>query len=242
MRVKMDKYNSWNDYWNKENPEFDEVMGLTTEVFYENFRKKYPHTSADVLLDYGCGPGVLIQLLKDDCKKIIGIDASSIYVEKCKHLFQNESNVSVLQITGFHDLIELLSSEDINQVITLSVIQYFRSLDQLTEYLDIFRLSAQKKRRVVRVLIADIIPLRHRMLMDFIEILFDAVKRKYLFRYLKFIAKYLKETVISRRERKLQVDYPFFEQYASSYNLTICKINGLTNHKNRYSVEILFTP
>ncbi|MFN8236838.1 MAG: class I SAM-dependent methyltransferase [Chitinophagales bacterium] len=238
----MDMDKSWGAYWNKENPEFDEIMYVTTKRFYENCRERYPLKNSDVLLDYGCGPGVLIQLMKNDCKKIIGVDTSSVYVEKCKDLFSHEINVSIQQIADFNDLRALLSSEKVNQVMVLSVIQYFSSLSQLTGFLDVFRATAQKERRTIRMLIADIIPTRHLLLMDFFEILYDAVNRRYLLKYLQFITKYLKETVVSSRKSKLQVDYTFFEQYAHQYHVGIDRINGLTNHKNRYSVEILFNP
>lgn len=238
----MDMNNSWKDYWNKENPEFDEIMCVTTKVFYENLCKRFPLKNSDVLLDYGCGPGVLIQLLKEDCKKIIGVDSSPVYIEKCKDLFEKEPNVSILKIDDFSELKELVKAENVNIVVVLSVIQYFSSSMQLTEFLDIFRITSKEAGKEIRVLVADIIPVRHIMVLDFFEILYDALRRKYLTKYFKFIVKYLKEIIINKRAKKLQVDYLFFERYADNHGIAIYKINGLTNHKNRYSVEIIFSP
>jgi len=54
--------------------------------------------SPDVILNVGCGYGRILNLLKNKCIKIIGIDISEDCIKKCKEKFENLRNTSVSKI------------------------------------------------------------------------------------------------------------------------------------------------
>jgi 2-polyprenyl-6-hydroxyphenyl methylase/3-demethylubiquinone-9 3-methyltransferase len=54
--------------------------------------------SQDAVLNVGCGYGRILNLLKTNCVKIIGIDISEDCVKKCKKKFKNSRNTSVSKI------------------------------------------------------------------------------------------------------------------------------------------------
>lgn len=235
------KDKNWSQFWNKENPEFDKIMERTTAIFYENMNVLFPIKNKDIVLDFGCGSGILIRYLKDICKKVVGVDNSTLYVEKCKESFRGTNNVSIFQISDIHTLEKILLEEKINRVIVLSVIQYFESLDYLYTFLEIFRKSVVKSALSIDVVIADIIPVKHSIIQDFFEILCDSIKNKYLFTLIIFILKYIRVSFRETNKLRLQVDYQFFENYAKMNGVNVMKIKRLTNHSNRYSVAITFS-
>lgn len=54
--------------------------------------------SQDAVLNVGCGYGRILNLLKTNCVKIIGIDSSEDCIKRCKEKFKNLRNISVSKI------------------------------------------------------------------------------------------------------------------------------------------------
>lgn len=232
---------NWNFFWNKENAAFDQLMAITTNIFYKNMSNQFPINPTDIVLDYGCGSGILINHLSGISKKVVGVDSSAWYVEKCKKTYENTNNVVIYKVSGIPDLEYILKKENANKVVVLSVIQYFTSLDELHSFLEILRKSVLGSKYKINVLIADIIPVKHSIITDLFEIIFDALKNNYFLTLIKFIIKYTKENIANYTADRLHVDYQYFSDYAKKHNMDIRKIERMTNHKSRYSIEITFT-
>ncbi|MDD5639056.1 MAG: class I SAM-dependent methyltransferase [Candidatus Pacebacteria bacterium] len=49
--------------------------------------------NSDVILDVGCGSGFLVDYIKDDVKKYVGIDTSPAFIKEAKKTHQNIENI-----------------------------------------------------------------------------------------------------------------------------------------------------
>ena len=83
---------NWESFWKKNPTEFNSTMAQSTLFFAESLAEKFPISSKNHFLDIGCGPGFLIDYLKDKCELIHGTDISEKYIEICKHRFESEKN------------------------------------------------------------------------------------------------------------------------------------------------------
>lgn len=232
----------WEKYWNRDNSSLDTIMSITTEVFYLNYKRTIGINNSATYIDFGCGSGVLIDYLKVDCRKIIGLDSSIYYVQKCKNNFKRHNNVSIQLIYDFHDFEKILQSHEVNNIIVHSVIQYFESTLQIHEFLDIIRNISKERKQVVNVLFADIIPKNHLVVYDLIGFLNYAIKHRIILNLIKYLFENIKRKIILNRGNILKVEFAFFEDYANQYNIKITKFDKLSINKGRYAVELIFTP
>jgi ubiquinone/menaquinone biosynthesis C-methylase UbiE len=53
--------------------------------------------SHDIILNVGCGHGRILNLLKNKCIKIIGIDVSKDCIKRCKEKFKNSKDICIFK-------------------------------------------------------------------------------------------------------------------------------------------------
>jgi 2-polyprenyl-3-methyl-5-hydroxy-6-metoxy-1,4-benzoquinol methylase len=129
MHNKEKSSSTWEKFW-KENPTgFNSTMSQATLCFAETLDQKYPILPTDRILDIGCGPGFLVTHLKGKSAFVHGTDISAKYIQICKEQFEKDSNTSfsVSKVYDFEIYNELIKSNQINRVILLSVLQYYKS-------------------------------------------------------------------------------------------------------------------
>lgn len=61
--------------------------------------------SDEKILDFGCGDGVLTLKLAEQCKSVVGIDASSNMIDKAKAIAPPDTNIDYHVVDG-HDVAE----------------------------------------------------------------------------------------------------------------------------------------
>ena len=233
---------NWVQYWNKKNRALNSLMLNSTTIFYENYKNKFPINNKSTYLDFGCGNGVFVDCIKNECKTIIGVDSSPTYIRKCKQSHYGNKKIYFYLISDFDDFLNILLKFKIDFVIVNSVIQYFKDERDIVLFLDKIHQASIIKNNKITVIISDILGTNHFMLNDLIDILKNAIKKKSLNNFFLFIIGNLFDIICKKRGRLLSVDYSFFKNYANSNKLTVNKNDNLGIHKTRYSVEITFIP
>ena len=231
----------WESFW-KENPTgFNATMAQSTLFFAKTLADQYPIAPEDHFLDIGCGPGFLISYLKGKCEVIHGTDISEKYIEIAKEQFKDEQGISftVSKAYDFKNYQELIVSYQINRVIMLSVLQYYKSEAEVKNLVLAMKEIAHLKK--FTCLLADIIPTQHSTIGDIFNIVKHAIMRGYTLKFVKFLC----YAVFSdyRKIKKnglLQVDETFFLNLKDELNLDIEIVKDLTIHTGRYSVLIHF--
>ena len=241
MKSNHQENSNWELFW-KENPTgFNSTMAQSTLFFAESLAQSIPINTKDHVLDIGCGPGFLVDDLKDKCELVHGTDISEKYIEICKQRFGAEKNLSfsISKVYDFESYHHLIVDYQINRVILLSVLQYYNSEKEVKELILAFKKTAGEQK--FSCLLADIIPTKHSTIGDIFSILKHAIKKGYKLKFVKFLA----YAVFSdyRKIKKsglLQIDESFFINLSEELKFDIKIIKDLTLHTGRYSVLINF--
>jgi ubiquinone/menaquinone biosynthesis C-methylase UbiE len=107
----------------------------------------------DVVLDIGAGPGYLAVHLKDRVKEIHCLEASEKYLRVGRDRLRNEKNVFFHLLRADYTDLSFLQDRKFTIVICKSVIQYYRSVDEVDALIENVRKIAAPG---CRFLIADI--------------------------------------------------------------------------------------
>ncbi|GAX23860.1 hypothetical protein FisN_20Hu066 [Fistulifera solaris] len=83
--------------WNAVADEWDERDGGRAQWVYHLVKKHVPITPDMTVLDFGCGTGLIADALRQDVKKVVGVDAAVCMVEVCEEKveLQKWKNVQV---------------------------------------------------------------------------------------------------------------------------------------------------
>ncbi len=140
-------------------------------------------SAQDRVLDIGCGPGHLLEILAPKVDKVCGVDVSSKYVQQCRSRLIRHHNAQVEQLGEDYTDLSILGDERFNKIICLSVIQYYQEKD------DVRRLMAAVKRVAApgaRFLIADIL-VDTGLLEDIYSVLRSAFRDRALLKTVRFL-------------------------------------------------------
>ena len=237
----MNKEQGWEDYWKDSPAGFNEIMYQSTVYFGNQLVKNFPVSTSDSILDYGCGPGFLVDYLEKTNARIHGMDISETYIKMCQEKFKANQNLSfsVTKSYDFEELRRIIIEKKVNKVIILSILQYYQTHEQVEELV----LSLQKiaKEQPFTCILADIIPENHQFLADVMNLVKNALKDGYSLKFVNFILFALFSDY--RKVKKngfLTIDYPFFENLGKKNNIKMEKIDDLTIHSSRYNVLMSF--
>jgi len=184
---------NWIEYWNTDRI-FRSVMRRMTGYFFESSCGLLDYERSDVVLDFGCGPGFLVERLHSRVKQIHGVDTSAQMIEECKVKFRHCPNVgfTTLPQDRYTDL-SFLNNTRFTKTVVLSVVQYFRAAADVG---DLIRSVAAVSAPGACLLIADI-PTGSVPLLDTIELLKSGWQEGYLMECVRFLA----QTRFSRYSR-----------------------------------------
>jgi cyclopropane fatty-acyl-phospholipid synthase-like methyltransferase len=232
---------SWESFW-KDNPTgFNDTMAKSTLFFAQRLNQMFPISNHDYILDIGCGPGFLITYLKDKCELAYGTDISEKYIEICKKEFAAYGNIdfNITKPYDYEAYDKIIIENQINRVILLSVLQYYKNTDEVRNLIENFKKTAQQQ--PFSCLLADIIPTQHSTFGDIFSIIKHAFKNGYTLKFMKFLVYAMFSDY--RRIKKngfLQIEENFFTTLAQELNINLKIIKNITMHSGRYSVLIDF--
>lgn len=237
-----DHPSTWEAFWKKNPTGFDAMMKQATLFFAKTLDQKYPIQSDDHILDIGCGPGFLIDYLKDKAGFVHGIDISEKYIKICKERYKGDQNLSFSTVTDSYDFDsyrEIIVKKKINKVIMLSVLQYYKSLNEVRSLIESLKeIGAQQP---FRCILADIIPEKHSVVADLKSIIKNSVGKGHTIDFIKFLFYvFFSDYRDTKKNGMLQIDESFFTNLGQEFGLSVQIIKNLTLHSGRYSVIIDF--
>lgn len=176
---------NWLEFWQCKN-EFDEHMQTNYAYFLNKVEKYISIKNTDTVLDFGSGPGHLADAWHNSVALFHGIDISERYntIAKSKHATKQHVQFFWLNPHDYLNL-HLLNNSFYNLVIVMSVLQYYKSDEDIKLLLEQL---VQKVKPGGKILLADLI-VQKGMLKDLKSILLQAVKEHKLFDTLWFLVK-----------------------------------------------------
>jgi ubiquinone/menaquinone biosynthesis C-methylase UbiE len=193
------KKENWINFWNGQTVYSDNFFYEYMKIFLERSAKLLNPGPDDVVLDIGCGTGVLPQLLHKEVKEIHCVDTAPQMVEKAREVMAGADNVFfyVLDRDNFTDL-SMFEDNKFDLVYAASVVQYYPDIKALENLIkEIVRTSKPD----YRAIITDIHD-KHSLIKDAGAQLWEAFKKNYIldliraFIKIKFSSNYMniKET------------------------------------------------
>jgi SAM-dependent methyltransferase len=236
---------NWASFWKNNPVGFDAIMQESAVFVREKLLAHQIIKPSDVLLDMGCGPGLLVAELQNKVKTIIGADISEAYIDICKNKFQNSTNLFFLAFPSFDytSVAASIAEQNVNKVIILSVLQYYQTEVQVRDLIIALKNAATTRTssEPLTCIIADLLPKNHSFIADVRDLVLLALRKGFVFSLIKFILYTLYSDY--RKFKKvglLHLNYDFFEKIASEQGLKISKTPQITMHTDRYSVLLTF--
>ena len=90
----------WAHFWENERQSFNTVMKIATTYFASEIENKFQLNSTIKILDYGCGPGFLIDFLATKEISITGADINQIVLFNYEKQIDNISSVRALKFVS----------------------------------------------------------------------------------------------------------------------------------------------
>jgi len=179
---------NWQNFWSNNPPLFGVVMQKNSVYFADQLLKAKTILPDNSILDFGCGPGYLADLLKNKVASYYGVDISADCVENCKQKFAGNENMRFTKVistettTGLEEVVKEGLHFDV--IIILSVVQYFSGLPKVETLLTECKslLSAGGK-----IILADVIPSNKGLLKDVYSGFADSIQKGYFLSFLRFL-------------------------------------------------------
>jgi ubiquinone/menaquinone biosynthesis C-methylase UbiE len=191
--------NNWINFWNGQSVYSDKFFYEYMNILLERSAKLLNPGPNDIVLDIGCGSGVLPQILHKKVKEIHCVDTAPQMIEKARKVMAGADNVFfyVLDPDNFTDF-SMLEDKKFDLIYAASVVQYYPDIKALENLIkEIVRIAKPE----YRALITDIHD-KHSLIKDAGTQLWEALKKKYIldliraFVKIKFFSNYMsvKET------------------------------------------------
>jgi SAM-dependent methyltransferase len=164
---------NWIEYWNQDGAMSGPVWQAYTEYFIKEFTEEFSLTPDDVLLDIGCGNGRITASLAKFVHKAYGADTSANCLEQANSSYAAGDKLSFFQLAPDNYLaLDSLPIAPPTYIICVSIVQYYRSLDELrTLIASCKKIAAPGGRLVLVDLLID-----HKPLKDALGVLLGAFK------------------------------------------------------------------
>lgn len=122
---------SWKTYWEEDLPwTYPELFYVNAEIFSRFAFKKLGLNSSHQLLNVGCGPGFLEQLLAPKVKSIDSLDVSQQMLVLLNQHTKNHSNVRGYPLQQPYTSLSFLSKK-YDFFFLISTAQYYQSMEEL---------------------------------------------------------------------------------------------------------------
>jgi SAM-dependent methyltransferase len=129
--------NNWIDYWNRKESMQDKFWQKQAYFSAAQICKEMKFDKENsVLLDIGCGHGFVIERLAPFVKQAYGIDTSDINIKAAKERFCDKDNLAFYSLLPDRYLdIDKLNLQPVTHIICISVLQYYKSLEEICQLL-----------------------------------------------------------------------------------------------------------
>jgi SAM-dependent methyltransferase len=123
---------SWSTYWDSDGSMRGDFWSAHAKHFVRQLTKEFSFGPTDVILDIGCGNGLIAAELSSLVKEVHAADTSLRHIERARDEFSHIDNIyfHVLPETDYLS-ISNLPVRKVTWMHCVSVIQYYRSLDEV---------------------------------------------------------------------------------------------------------------
>jgi cyclopropane fatty-acyl-phospholipid synthase-like methyltransferase len=179
---------NWQNFWSNNPPLFGVVMQKNSVYFADKLLKAKTILPENSILDFGCGPGYLADLLKNKVASYYGVDISADCVENCKQKFAGYENMQFSKVistettTGLEETVKKGLHFDV--IIVLSVVQYFSGLAKAETLLSDWKSMLSDGGKII---LADVIPSHKGLLKDVYSGFADSIQKGYFLSFLRFL-------------------------------------------------------
>jgi 2-polyprenyl-3-methyl-5-hydroxy-6-metoxy-1,4-benzoquinol methylase len=224
----------WDSFWKAQRHSFDEVMKVSTHHFARKIEKSLQLGPADEILDYGCGPGFLLDYFSGRKISVTGVDINDFYIDQARKNHPASILIQITSDTTANESIlnKYLHGKKFNYIILLSIVQYFQNMSEIEKVIKMLVPYLKKDGKIV---LADIVDQNTSAIRDTLAIFFECVSRGKTISFFKFIY-YLMFSSYNKFSRKVhlfKLPEGALTQLASNYSLNCQKVNGLTLHPSR---------
>ena len=224
----------WTAFWKLQKDNFHEIMVINTNFFAQRFLEEFSVSASTKILDFGCGPGLLIDKLQRKTNSIVGMDINTNYLEECRakhpkisfYLINKDGNEIRDEISG------QLNSSTFNYIILLSVAQYFKDEKDLRR---IVRELSQHLSKNGKLILADVVDINTSTFSDLTALCKHAVQNGKSIALIKFLFYLLFSSYreISAKKKLLKIEKALVDQIAEDNTLELAEMPNLTIHISR---------
>ena len=139
----------WVRFWKEQHKAFHDVMKISTIYFARTIEDYFGIKRGDEILDYGCGPGFLFDYLESKEVQLTGADISALFIEEGK---KNHPDALFINITTDSEsnkriLNDHIGSKRFDYIILLSLVQYFRNIEELEKVIKMLTSFLENQRK-----------------------------------------------------------------------------------------------
>lgn len=224
----------WTNFWINEGNGFSEIMKISTAVFFKKFDSHFKIRASHKIMDFGCGPGFLLDHLVYKKAYACGVDINPDYLEECrrKHL-----HLKLIRISPLVEKVKIVLDQECGEqkfdfIVILSVVQYLKNVEALGTLVKSLVTFLENNGKIV---IADVIDLTTSPFKDTVALAWHTLLSGEIIHFIKFI-KYL---VLSDYRRTIFTNkFLIFSEeeitkIANKYLLKCTKVKYLTMHPTR---------
>jgi Methylase involved in ubiquinone/menaquinone biosynthesis len=226
--------NTWTEFWRKEETAFFKIMRMSTSVFARRLISRFQIGEKHQVLDYGCGPGFLVDALVKQRCKVYGADINVQFIQKCKELYPYGLFTVISEVPSKieNELIQAFQDKKFDFIIMLSVAQYFETQEACQKVITILSKFLKKGGSII---IADVITPSTSSFVDLFAVLKFSLVSGNVINLIRFISHLLFSDYreLSSKLKLQSYSDDGMERIALSANLTCNKVEGLTLHPSR---------
>lgn len=226
--------NEWSGFWKTEGEAFSSIMKINTNYFALQLTRRLDVRTTDEILDYGCGPGLLADVLIPDGFHVQGVDINDFFVAECKRKYPDHNFLTISTELPATDqtLFKAFGEKKFDRIILLSILQYFKDHDEIELLLKMLQKYIKPGGMII---LADVIDERTSSIKDLISLAYRSVitgKIVSLFRFVSYLlfSNYRK---ISRSRPLLALPSETVQTIASRSSFSVREVDGLTIHASR---------
>lgn len=219
----------WKDFWKSESRSFHKIMKMSTAFFAERLKENFIIQNA-TLLDYGCGPGFLVEHFEKG-NEIVGVDINENFIHECKSKFPRQVFHSIQADEAFPPFL-IDNRQKFDFIILLSVSQYYPNKEVFGSLLK--QLSGLLNNEG-KIIVADVLTNRTSALKDLLAVSKRSLVSGNFINLVIFVLYLLFSSYrkVSKEKPLLLFSDVDFENWALTSRLNYEKTNRLTLHPTR---------
>jgi len=228
------KSGEWGKFWETQKTAFYEVMKIATQGFAKKLVATFQINSSHHVLDYGCGPGFLIDDLRHTTHHIAGADINPFFIEQARQNHPHYTFVLIgidIERTSI-TLQQQLAEQQYDLIILLSISQYFPDVQSFSRVVDVLSGYLGNTGKIV---VADVIDENTSSTRDALALLYLCLKRGKIISFARFMLYVLFSSYseTSRKARLLTISNAEMVTVAMQCGLKCESVPGLTIHPSR---------